>query len=145
MLKFLFELRKSKKLRYNYNGPKNLDKAVSDFIKGVNSIDIECEYYSLLTNSICTNATEIVKYFADKFDIKSINKNGVNSLHLAAICNNVEIGKCLLEKIDVNTTDNQKHTPLMYAISNHSNEFINFLLQNHSVDINCQDIFHFFN
>ena len=66
---------------------------------------------------------------------------GLNLFHLAAIRNNVEIGKFLIEKIDINILDNQKHTPLMYAIKNHSTEFINFLLHQSMTDINCQDIF----
>lgn len=63
----------------------------------------------------------------------------INPFHLAAIINNVEVGKLLLEKYKVNSTDKQNHTPLMYAIKNHSNEFIQFLLQQPDIDINCQD------
>lgn len=65
--------------------------------------------------------------------------NKLNPLHIAAILNQIEIGRVLLNKLQINSIDMNGHTALMYAIKNHSIEFIQFLLQQSSIDINIQD------
>lgn len=66
----------------------------------------------------------------------------MNPLLLAAIKNNVEIGKLLIEhKISINSKDIDGHTSLMYAIKNNSKDFVQFLLSQKELDINYQDIF----
>lgn len=94
--------------------------------------------YSPIYYAVFSGSLETVKFFMNESkDLK--NKAFINPFHLAAIINNVEVGKLLLEKYKVNSTDKQNHTPLMYAIKNHSNEFIQFLLQQPDIDINSQD------
>lgn len=143
MFKFLFELKDSHLLQSKNGYGFNLTKMMKDFFNGVNNI--EEQYCYILANSIYSGGIDIINYLVDtnKIDI-NMNFKGLNLLHMAAILNNVEMGKFLIEKIDINILDDQKHTPLMYAIKNHSIEFINFLLHQSKTDINCQDILSFF-
>ena len=92
-------------------------------------------FYAILSESL-----EIVKFFINSGFGSIENRIPENPLHFAAIINNIEIGKFLLEKMDINSTDRQGHSALCYAIKNHSKEFIQFLLQQPGININIQDI-----
>lgn len=133
---FLLALKKSNYLK-SFNNEKGFSfvKMKKLFIYGLNLSQIDT---SLLKYAIISGSIDIVKLLDELIDYFTFKS--ANALHFAAIFNQVEIGKLLIDRINVNSIDMQNHTPLMYAIKNHSNEFIKFLLNHPKIDINHKDI-----
>lgn len=94
----------------------------------------------LIEAAFMGNIAFIQLYIEYNGDLNILDNNGKNALHLACMCNNVEVSKILIyNKIMINHKESNKHqAPIHYCIIYRSYDCMKVLIEN-NCDINIQE------
>ena len=102
---------------------------------------VDNEGWTALHHSASNGSYELVTYFADMgINIHVKDSNGMNCLHVAAFCGNLDLCKTLIDqqKFDVHMVDNYGRTAIHHSARYGSYELVKYF-SDMGTDINCKN------